>query len=260
MQSTSRTEAKPTRPGSSRVVPVSDMDMTVPFDNSDLLAPRSHRSEGGGHDEVTGSASDPYYYANGVTVADSSMVSADAATRDSAMYGDGDGSLDHGSSADARGMLHLEHVIRMKMQLRQTRQTVAFKKAKDKVLEPKGLPRLIWDCFNFILLVYSLFEIPFALSFLGSTCEMSWREAFNLFIDIFFCCDIGTPPCPFFRLSMPVEQFVYFFRRHAPEDACDDRDAEGAHWAGRQTPPANYPDPRIAQPPKPSASSTPHPN
>ena len=60
-------------------------------------------------------------------------------------------------------------------------------------IRPEAKPKMAWDAMTTILLVYTLFEIPFELGFIESVgCNMSSLDWFNFFVDIVFCMDIAV--------------------------------------------------------------------
>ena len=81
-------------------------------------------------------------------------------------------------------------VIRIKQQAKKIKRKLEYVKASGKVLMPNSTRRLCWDFCNLTLLIYSVFEVPFSISFLSTTCGTSEREILNLCIDGFFMVDI----------------------------------------------------------------------
>ena len=85
--------------------------------------------------------------------------------------------------------LTLASVIRIKMHARHIRKNLEVRRASRRVIFPNSKPKILWDFLNFLLLMYSVFEIPYAISFLPSDCNVSWPEILNLSIDCFFLSD-----------------------------------------------------------------------
>lgn len=86
--------------------------------------------------------------------------------------------------------LKLATVIRIKQQAHTIKKKLEYKKASRKIIFPNSKGKSLWDFCNLMLLIYSVFEIPYSLSFQPSSCSSSERENFNLFIDIFFMTDL----------------------------------------------------------------------
>jgi potassium channel len=85
--------------------------------------------------------------------------------------------------------LTVGHVIQMKMRARNIKKTIKYKKAARRVISPNSWPKMSWDSVIFLLLLYSVFEIPYSLAFEGS-CDDTWREKFNLFIAFILLFDL----------------------------------------------------------------------
>ena len=86
--------------------------------------------------------------------------------------------------------LKLATVIRIKQQAHTIKKKLEYKKASRRVIFPNSVGKSLWDFCNLLLLTYSVFEIPYSLSFQPSNCSSSERDSFNLFIDVFFMADV----------------------------------------------------------------------
>jgi hypothetical protein len=62
--------------------------------------------------------------------------------------------------------------------------------AKWWIIPPNDRRKLCWDLANVLLIIYSIFEMPFSMAF-GTVddCESTWIQNLNLFIDCCFCVD-----------------------------------------------------------------------
>ena len=78
------------------------------------------------------------------------------------------------------------------MQARKLRKMEMHTTKKWFIINQNDYRKIIWDLFCVFLLVYSIFEMPFSLSFReGSGCAITWIELLNLFVDCCFCVDCG---------------------------------------------------------------------
>jgi hypothetical protein len=58
------------------------------------------------------------------------------------------------------------------------------------IILPSNRYKLAWDLINVVLIIYSMFEMPFSMAFgTANDCETTWIENLNLFIDCCFCMD-----------------------------------------------------------------------
>ena len=101
--------------------------------------------------------------------------------------------LDDNFAQHLAGGLNLTvgHVIHIKMHARHIKKNLDYKRAARRVIFPNSKQKFWWDACNFLLLLYSVFEIPYSVSFLPSTCGQSVHEDINLAIDCFFLTDIA---------------------------------------------------------------------
>ena len=87
--------------------------------------------------------------------------------------------------------LSVGRIARLKIYAKKFKKAIADKRSKKHwlIIWPDNKKKTLWDVANFMLLLYSVFEIPFALAFLPSSCDASALEDFNLSVDCFFLCD-----------------------------------------------------------------------
>jgi hypothetical protein len=58
------------------------------------------------------------------------------------------------------------------------------------IILPSNRFKLTWDLANVLLIIYSIFEMPFSMAFgTVNDCDATWLENVNLFIDCCFCTD-----------------------------------------------------------------------
>jgi hypothetical protein len=88
------------------------------------------------------------------------------------------------------GSLKLSTVIRIKKQAHTIKKKLEYKKASKRVLLPNGNARSLWDFCNLLVLIYSVFEVPYSISFQPSSCASTESDFFNLGIDAFFMSDV----------------------------------------------------------------------
>ena len=106
---------------------------------------------------------------------------------------DGKGSLDKGELA--KEALGLSSVTNLKLH---ARKLVLQKKAEMLtcrrrwyIIIPSDTRKICWDILNVILLIFSIFEIPFSLAFMSSnkSCSITVLDNVNLAVDCCFCVD-----------------------------------------------------------------------
>jgi hypothetical protein len=87
--------------------------------------------------------------------------------------------------------LSLKSVVRLKGQARQMRKSTIQKSEKKwwYIIMPTKKKKVSWDLLMFALLVYSAFQVPFALSFQSISCNVSGIDVVNLAVDILFLID-----------------------------------------------------------------------
>ena len=98
----------------------------------------------------------------------------------------------------AHEALGITNVTSLKLQARKsmlqarTLRKLEMNTAKKKwfIIVQNDYRKIIWDIFCVFLLIYSIFEMPFSLSFRnGSECVITWIEYLNLSVDCCFCLD-----------------------------------------------------------------------
>jgi hypothetical protein len=89
--------------------------------------------------------------------------------------------------------LALCNVASLKQQARKTmlqKKTVKLTSEKKWfIINHTDQRKLIWDIICVVLLIYSIFEIPFSISFRSEVCDISMVDNINLLVDCFFCID-----------------------------------------------------------------------
>ena len=60
------------------------------------------------------------------------------------------------------------------------------------VIPVESQPKLRWDLLIALLLIYSIFETPFAIAFLPAPCSAPAFDAANLAVDLLLCLDCGA--------------------------------------------------------------------
>ena len=108
-------------------------------------------------------------------------------------------------SLAAQNSLKLATVIRIKQHAHIIKRKLDYKKASRRIIFPTSRGKSIWDLCNLVLLIYSVFEIPYSLSFQQSSCVDSEGDNVNLFIDAFFMTDVVLS---FFTAYMDEESGV----------------------------------------------------
>ena len=96
------------------------------------------------------------------------------------------------SSSGRLSGLGLHGVVRLKLFARKIRNKTVTHKNEERywfIIMPSNRNKLKWDLLNFGLLIYSAFQIPFALSFQTSTCDISPTDIFDLVVDCLFLSD-----------------------------------------------------------------------
>ncbi len=94
----------------------------------------------------------------------------------------------------AKEALGLSNVTSLKLRARkvmfQKRTEMLTSRRQWFIIHPSHPQKLAWDLFNVILLVYSVFEIPFSLAFTTTeVCSVAAIDNLNLFVDCCFCVD-----------------------------------------------------------------------
>lgn len=89
--------------------------------------------------------------------------------------------------------LRIQLIASMKVKADRARAAVAHRNAYYRriVLRPDGLTRVAWDSGSLLVLGYTIFEIPYTLIFLRSSCEWDSRVIINLVVDSVFMCEIA---------------------------------------------------------------------
>ena len=100
------------------------------------------------------------------------------------------GSFSQKADAEINTNFSIGNVIRIKAYARRIRKKLEYKRASKQIILPNSRAKMSWDFLNFVLLIYSVFEVPYALSFLPATCDLSLHEDINLLIDCTFLFDI----------------------------------------------------------------------
>ena len=93
-------------------------------------------------------------------------------------------------SLEKQNSLRLATVIRIKQQAHSIKRKLEYKKASRRVIFPHSKGKTLWDLCNLLLLIYSVFEIPYSLSFQPSSCSDEEGESLDLFVDAFFMADL----------------------------------------------------------------------
>ncbi len=93
---------------------------------------------------------------------------------------------------EATKHLNLQSIARLKTIAGRARKTsIAHKLEKQHwyIIKPSNRYKVTWDLANFGLLIYSAFQIPFALSFQPVSCDISPIDVLNLLVDSLFLAD-----------------------------------------------------------------------
>ena len=89
--------------------------------------------------------------------------------------------------------LGLCNVTSLKQQARKTmlqKKTVKLtSKKKWFIIDHADRRKLFWDLICVLLLIFSIFEIPFSISFRSEVCDISMVDNINLLVDCCFCLD-----------------------------------------------------------------------
>ena len=91
-----------------------------------------------------------------------------------------------------QGALTVGQVIQIKVQARHIKKNLEYQRAARRVIFPSSRSKFSWDSFNFLVLLYSVFEIPYSLGFEITLCEDTWQDKLNLCIDCIFLCDTAV--------------------------------------------------------------------
>ena len=93
----------------------------------------------------------------------------------------------------AKEALALSNVTSLKLKARKTmKQTKAIMLTTQQpwyIINPIDVRKIAWDIFTVVLLIFSVFEVPFSLAFSADNCRITLIDAMNLFIDCIFCID-----------------------------------------------------------------------
>jgi hypothetical protein len=84
-------------------------------------------------------------------------------------------------------------VAKLKVKLLRAREAIKDRneRARSKrAIDPGSKAKVCWDAGTTLLLIYTLFEIPFRLAFVEASCAMDASNSFNLFVDLIFMTDI----------------------------------------------------------------------
>ena len=94
---------------------------------------------------------------------------------------------------DDSTQLSLKSAVRLKLVARKIRSTLIQRSERTYwyIIMPSNRNKLKWDLANVALLIYSAFQIPFALTFQNTSCTISTIDALNLIVDIIFIADCG---------------------------------------------------------------------
>ena len=98
-------------------------------------------------------------------------------------FGRGDGSM----------KLPIWIIIKLKVRVARARNVCNQRREKTRVkraFNPESRGKMYWDAMTTLLLIYTLFEIPFHMAFWETSCQMAAIDYFNLFVDVIFTTDI----------------------------------------------------------------------
>jgi hypothetical protein len=122
---------------------------------------------------------------------------------------------------DPQFHLSLQSVVKLKHVARKIRETVTHRSEHTYwyIIMPSSRTKLKWDLLNFALLIYSAFQIPFALTFQDSTCAISSIDVINLLVDSIFiadclvsCVTAYTDPETGNVVSKPTSVLIHYAR------------------------------------------------
>ena len=80
-------------------------------------------------------------------------------------------------------------MIKLKVKMALARNVCNQRREKTRVkraCNPESRGKMYWDAMTTLLLIYTLFEIPFHMAFWETSCQMAAIDYFNLFVDVIF--------------------------------------------------------------------------